>query len=323
MYKIVEPWAGRLPWVVLGVRVAIIVAVGYLLTLLVNRGLNALRTTTTGLFADRRVMPDFEAEKRANTVVSVIRRPVLVLVWITVLLTVLEELGFQMGPLLAGAGVGAGIIGVAVGFGAQTLVKDMIGGLFLLFENQIRIHDVAVINGVSGLVEEINLRTTVLRSENGAVHVFPNGSITTLANLTREFAYYVVELTLDYGDDLDRVITVVKTVAEELQADSEIGPLILAPLEVMGVDRLASSGPVIKARLKTRPQRQWQVGRELNRRVMMRFSSEGIGLVTPTNIVRLEPGPSLLPGGRDELKAVIRELLSEMGNGRTDESRAQ
>jgi small conductance mechanosensitive channel len=250
--------------------------------------------------------PNQEIQKRAKTLLAVMRRPLLFVIWTVVLLGILAELGLHVQPLLAGAGIGAGIVGVAVGFGGQTLIKDMIAGLFLLIENQIRLGDVAMINGTGGLVEEINLRTTVLRSENGAVHVFPNGSIQTLANLTREFAHAVVEISIGFEDDPDRAISLLKEIGVEVQADPGLGPFILAPLEVMGVDRIVNSGIVIKARLKILAMRQWMVGREFNRRMLKRFTEEGISLAPPANVVKLEASSP------EELKNVIRAVLAEV-----------
>ena len=146
----------------------------------------------------------------------------------------LTETGFRMEPLLAGLGVA----GLALGLGAQTLIKDWLGGLFLLLEDQLRIGDSVIINGIGGGVEEINLRTTLLRGENGAVHVIANGSINTLSNLTRDYSYYVFEAILAHRADADRALAIVASVGGELQTDAAFAAWILAPIEVMGIDRL-------------------------------------------------------------------------------------
>ncbi len=155
-------------------------------------------------------------------------------------------------------------------------MKDWLGGLFILLEDQLRIGDGVVINGISGSVEEINLRTTILRGENGAVHVIANGSITTLSNLTREYSYYVFETTLAHSADVDKALAIVERAGSELAADSVFGPLILSPMEVMGIDRLADRGVTVKARIKTLPSKQAVVGRELNRRVKLALADAGI-----------------------------------------------
>ncbi len=303
---------GYLPYALSGIRVLLIFAFGYVLSIVLRRVIRAVRAYSVRVMVRKGQALDFEVEKRATTVANVISRPLMTLLWAAVILMSLEELGFKIEALLAGAGISAGIIGVAVGFGAQNVIKDVIGGLFLLVENQIRVNDVAVINGTGGLVEEINLRTTVLRSENGAVHIFPNGSIQTLSNLTREFSYYVFELAVAFEQDTDRVITILNDVAAELRLDAGFGPAILADLDVMGVDRLGPNGVTVKARIKTLPQKQWMVGREMNRRIRMRFQAEGVETPSTTAIVRLvEPARGFAPD-RDELKAAIREVLSEM-----------
>src|SRR5580692_9795975 len=155
---------------------------------------------------------EYEIEKRVQTVSGLTRRALLVLIWIIALIMILKELNFEIWPLVTGAGA----IGVAIGFGAQSVIKDVLGGLLLLMENQIRVNDVAVINGKGGLVEEINLRTIVLRGEDGAVHVFANGSIQSLSNLTREFSYYVFSLGISYSNDTDQAVAILKELAEAL-----------------------------------------------------------------------------------------------------------
>ena len=202
---------------------------------------------------------------------------------------------------------------MAVGFGAQSLIKDVLNGMFLLIENQLRINDVAVINGTSGLVEEINLRTTVLRGEDGAVHIFPNGSIQKLSNLTRDFSYAVFNVTVEYSQDLDRVMKVVSELGAELRAEEPWARTILDPLEMWGVDSLADSGAVIKFRLRTAPMKQWSIAREMNRRLKRRFEETGIDLAFPSHTVYL--APETATGLREELRAVVREVLAEERHG--------
>jgi small conductance mechanosensitive channel len=285
-----------LPWILGGTRFVIILAGGYILSLLLKRLLRALEQSAVSAMERTGQPHNREMEKRAKTIIAVLRRPALVLLWAAVVLMGLQELGFSVEPLLAGAGLSAGVLGVAVGFGAQSLIKDVIAGIFMLMENQIRVNDVAVINGTGGLVEEINLRTTVLRSENGAVHVFQNGSIQTLANLTREFAYHVIEINVGFEEDTDRVIETLRGLTSEMRADPLYGPLILDDLDVMGVDRFLPTGPVLKSRVKTLPQRQWIVGRELNRRMRMKFAGTRIMQPSQVNIVRLENPPAVERG---------------------------
>src|SRR6185295_15811334 len=155
-------------------------------------------------------------------------------------------------------------------------VKDVISGFFLILENQIRVGDVAEINGTNGLVEAIHLRTVVLRDQRGAVHIFPCGAINTLANLTKDFAYAVLDIRVHYRHDTDHVIDVLRRTAATIQADSAFAPAVFAPLEVLGVENLGDSGVTIRVRMKTLPLRQWDVARELRRRVKKAFEDEGI-----------------------------------------------
>ena len=237
-----------------------------------------------------------ERAKRARTLGSVLMNITTFVVLIVAALMILREFGVDISPALTGAG----IIGVALGFGAQTLVRDLIGGFFLILDNRVRVGDVVSINdNVGGLVEEINLRTIILRDEEGTVHVVPNGSITTLANRSMLFSYYVMNLPLAYGEDTDRAAAIVKGVASELQQDDAYRPFILEPLEVIGVDEFEPSAVRLKVRIKTAPLKQWQVGRELRRRVHRAFADQGIEMFSPqrTAVVstRLEPPPSSGP----------------------------
>ena len=219
-----------------------------------------------------------ERAKRARTLGSVLTNITTFVVLIVAALMILREFGVDTGPALTGAG----IIGVALGFGAQTLVRDLIGGFFLILDNRVRVGDVIAVNNVGGLVEEINLRTTVLRDEEGTVHVVPNGAITMLANRSMNFSYYVVSLPLAYGEDTDRAGAIVKRVADELQQDDTYKPFILEPLEVIGVDEFEPSAVRLKVRIKTAPLKQWQIGRELRRRVNRAFAEAGVEMWSPT-----------------------------------------
>ncbi len=291
-----------------GVRVLVLLIGGYVLTLIINRLIRAIRDYSVHVMTRHQGLAQIEVEKRAATVSTAVRRVLLTMLWGALAMMSLQELGFKIDALLAGAGISAGIIGVAVGFGAQGVIKDVIAGLFLLIENQIRVNDVAVINGIGGSVEEINLRTTVLRAENGAVHIIPNGGIQTLANLTREFSFYVFEISLNHDQDAGRAIQVMKEVGAEMRSAPEYRDLILADLDMSGIDRISASGVVIKARIKTLATKQWVVGREMNRRFRERFLAERIDLTVGPSTVRVQGG--------EELKAAIREVLAEMGSNR-------
>jgi small-conductance mechanosensitive channel len=263
-----------------GLRIGFILILGYsiirVVTLIVARFEQDL--TATG-------SPDYlEHVKRVRTLGNLIRSTVVVGVVSMATLMILRELNLDVTPVLTGAG----IVGVALGFGAQTLVKDFISGFFLILENQVRVGDVANINGTGGLVEAITLRTIVLRDSAGTVYIFPNGSINTLANLTKDFSYYVIDVQVDYSEDTDRVIGVLRAVSNELREEPQYAKSILEPVDVLGVDKFTDNAVVIQARIKTLPLKQWEVGRELRRRLLKRFLAEGISISKPKVTLAVE-----------------------------------
>jgi small conductance mechanosensitive channel len=263
-----------------GLRIILIAVLAYALVravkLLVQRFEHEVNLGT-GLDA-------LERGKRARTLGSLIRNVATSLLVGVAALMILRELGVDIAPVLAGAG----ILGLAVGFGAQTLVRDIISGFFLILEDQVRVGDVAAINGQGGLVEAINLRTVVLRDFEGVVHVFPNGAITTLANRSKDFSYYVIDLGISYREEPERVTAVLRDVGAQLQADDRFGPHILAPLEIVGVDAFADWSVMIKMRIKTVPLKQWEVGRELRRRILRAFAEQGIEIPFPERVVTMK-----------------------------------
>lgn len=256
-------------------------------------------------------LPAIEVDKRADTIGSILRKVVSVVIWTVAGLMLLNELGFDPKPFLAGAG----IVGLAVGFGAQNLVRDVLSGFFMILENQIRVGDVAILNGTGGLVEAVHLRTTVLRGLDGTVHVFPNGTINSLSNMTREYSYYVFNIGVAYKEDVDRVMAIVKEIGEEMREDQDFKDLIIGPLEILGVDAFADSAVIIKAKVKTLPIKQWEVGREMNRRIKKRFDAEHIEIPFPHRTLYFgesRPSISLKAGpDREEFKKIIREVLQE------------
>jgi small conductance mechanosensitive channel len=293
-------------------RVIIILAAACLCSLVVRRLLRVTRLSMFDVMMRHASGSPLELEKRATTIVGILRKAATTLIWGIATVMSLREVGFDITPILAGAG----IVGLAVGFGAQNLVRDVISGFFMLIENQIRINDVASINGTDGLVEEVNLRTTVLRGLDGVVHVFPNGGITTLSNMTREYSYYVLDVGVAYKEDTDRVVAALREVAGEMAAEPEFADMILEPLEVLGVDRFAESAVMIRARVKTVPLRQWHVGREMNRRVKKKFDELGIEIPFPQSNVHLgRPNEPITiafdPSMAAQLKDIVREVMRE------------
>ena len=177
---------------------------------------------------------DLEWQRRASTLGGILTSLVTVVVGFVAILMLLRELSIDVLPILTGAG----IAGLAIGFGAQNLVRDVISGFFLILEDQVRIGDLARINGVAGIVEQINLRTIVLRDGEGAVQVFPNGTITALANLSKQFSYAIVDVRVAYSENIDRVIGTMREVGASMERDAVWGPLLMAPLDVVGVESL-------------------------------------------------------------------------------------
>jgi small conductance mechanosensitive channel len=288
------------------VRVLVVLFLGFLLSKIISRLLVHTRTRMLKLIEERAKGAVLEEQKRAATIVEILRKVITVLIWALATAMALREVGYDIGPLIAGAG----IVGIAVGFGAQSLVRDVISGAFMLIENQIRVNDVVQINGTGGLVEELNLRTTVLRAMDGSVHIFPNGSIQTLSNMTRDFSYYVFDIAVAYKEDTDQVAHVMRQVAEDMRQEEKWASVILEPLEILGVERFAESAVIVKARIKTMPIQQWNVGRELNRRFKKKFGELGIEIPFPQVTVQFGSGSALLTS-REELKRVIREVLAE------------
>jgi small-conductance mechanosensitive channel len=211
-------------------------------------------------------------QQRARTIAGVVSNLVTILVSSITVLMVLRELSIDVMPLLTGAG----IAGLAVGFGAQNLIRDQIAGFFLILEDQVRVGDLARVNLITGIVEELNLRTIVLRDVEGAMCVFPNGSITTLANLSRDYAYAVVDIAVARTEDLSNVMAMIRAIGTAMQGDAAIGPAILAPLEIFGVETIAGPQVTIRMRFKTAPLRQGDVARLLRLRLVEETARQNI-----------------------------------------------
>jgi len=215
---------------------------------------------------------DLEWQRRATTVTGILTSLVSVSVGFVAILMLLRELSIDVLPVLTTAG----IAGLAVGFGAQNLVRDVISGFFLILEDQVRVGDLVRINNAAGIVEQINLRTIVLRDDEGAVQVFPNGTITTLANLSKHYAYAVVELRVAYSENIDRVIAIVREVGRSLEGDPDWQPFLLGPLEAAGVDSLANGVALLRVRFKTMPLNQGKVANEARQRLLAALVARGI-----------------------------------------------
>ncbi len=235
-----------------------------------------------------------DRENRAQTLVGVFNSALSLLVLGGGSLMILDEVGIPIVPLMGGAAV----LGLAVAFGAQNLIKDYFSGFMVLLEDQYGINDVVRIGSISGMVEHISLRTTVLRDLEGVVHFIPHGTITTVSNLTHGWSRALFDIDIGYGEDIDRVMEVLLVLGRELRQDPLYSPLILDDPEMLGVDELADSSVVLKFFLKTRPLQQWTVKREMLRRIKNRFDELGIEIPYPHQTVHHRydtPPPAVAP----------------------------
>ncbi|MDO1447267.1 mechanosensitive ion channel family protein [Rhodocytophaga aerolata] len=222
-----------------------------------------------------------ETEKRVETLLGIISLVGKIAILIIVGLIILRKVDIEIGPIIASLG----IFGLAVGFGAQELVRDVVTGFFILLENHIRTGDVAIINGTSGLVEEISLRTIILRDQSGTIHVFQNGKINTLSNMTKGWSAAVFDIGVAYKENTDEVSRVMERVADTLLEDPEFKDKILQPIELLGVDSFGTNAVMIKARIKTLPSHQWAIGREYRRRLKLAFDEKGIEIPFPHSTI--------------------------------------
>ena len=220
---------------------------------------------------------DKEARKRADTISSVIRNTLSITAVLITLLVILGQIGIEIGPLLAAAG----IAGLAIGFAGQSLVKDIINGFFILLEDQIRVGDIVEIAGRSGVVEQINLKLTRLRDLEGNVHFIPNSNIDVVSNKTKEYSCYLLDIGVAYRENADEVMEVIKQIDEEMRNDPKWEDQILQPIEIFGLDRFDDSAVVVRARTRTAPAMQWGVGREFKRRIKKRFDELDIEIPFP------------------------------------------
>jgi small conductance mechanosensitive channel len=257
-------WGGAL-------RIVLILALAWLLIGILQRSIRRVRERIASRLDDR------EAVMRAQTLGRVLRYVVAVVVSLVAGMLVLAELGVSVAPILGAAGV----VGIAVGFGAQSLVKDYFNGLFILLEDQIHQGDVVKLGDHAGLVEEMTLRYVRLRDYDGHVHFVPNGQITGVVNLGRGFAQAVIDIGIAYGEAVDHALEVMARTAEALRADPSFGPRILDTFEVVGVERWDDSAVILRGRFKVGPLEQWSVRREYLRRLKAAFDAEGIEIPFP------------------------------------------
>lgn len=266
------------PAMVSGLRIVLIAVLSWVAVAFAHKLIRTFRLYLT------KNTQDAEEVKRIATLGRVFRYIASVLISLIAGTLILGELGISIAPILGAAGV----VGVAIGFGAQSLVKDYFTGFFLLLENQMRQGDVIDAGGKSGVVEEITLRYVRMRDYDGNVHFVPNGTITTVTNKTRGFAYSVIDVGIAYRENVDDVLAIMRTVGGELRADPDMAPKILEDLEIAGVNDWGDSAVILRCRFKVAPIEQWGIRREYLRRLKTAFDKAGIEIPFPH--VTLYPG---------------------------------
>ncbi len=266
-----QAWAGLGGAAATATRITLILLAAWVLVGVLQRAIRTMRERIASRLDDR------EAAKRAETLGRVFRYLVAVVVSLIAGMLVLGELGVSVAPILGAAGV----VGLAVGFGAQSLVKDYFTGFFLLLENQIRQGDVVKLGDHAGLVEEVTLRFVQLRDYDGNVHYVPNGHITTVVNMSRGFSQAVMDIGVAYRENVDEVMAVMRRVGEQMRSDENLGARIIDELEIAGVEQWADSAVVIRCRFRTLPLEQWAVRREYLKRLKSAFDAEGIEIPYP------------------------------------------
>lgn len=288
-------WKPIIDWLIVhGTRILIVLLLAWIIYRLVKRFIP--RLITPAVARGMTGKPKEEAQQRAHTLGQVLITTSLVLIVLGAFFMVLSELQLNIVPILAGAS----FAGLAIGFGAQSLVRDVIAGFFILVENQYAIGDVVKVADVSGLVEDVNLRRTVLRDMDGTVHYIPNGEIKLASNLTKEWSRVNMNISVAYGEDLDRVIGVINRVGKELAGEPEWKPFFITPPQVLRVEKLADSGIEIKILGDTKPMKQWDIMGELRLRLKKAFDAEGIEIPWPQTKVYFgnTPPPTRTHGGQ-------------------------
>ena len=258
-----------------GAYIAVVIVIWVAVYLLLRRVVPPL--VRRAVAAQMRGQDEEEIKQRGQTISSVLIKTGMVIATVVALFTILGQAGVDIAPAL----LGAGVVGLAVGFGAQSLIKDLIAGLFILLENQYSVGDWVRIAGIDGLVEEINLRRTILRDLDGTVHSVPNGEISVASNYTKEWSRVNMTVSVGYGEDLDHVMEVINRIGQEMANDPYWKELILTPPQVLRVDAFGDSGIDIKILGDTQQMKQWEIMGELRRRIKRVFDEEGIEIPWP------------------------------------------
>ena len=270
-----------IPWLLShGIRIVLIAVIAYVLKRIIHGVI--VRAVRIAVRSEDYQSKEAE-EKRENTLISLFTVTLQTLIVLIAGMMILEELGVQIGPMLAAAG----IVGLAFGFGGQYLIRDIITGLFVIMENQYRIGDVVNINGIGGSVENITLRKTTLRDMNGTVHHIPHGEIKTVSNLTKDFSRVNMNLGISYNSNLEHVIAVVNKIGNQMADDPQFKDSILKPIQFVRVDDFADSAIIIKMVGETKVLKQWEVAGEFRKRLKITFDKEGIEIPFPQRVVHI------------------------------------
>ncbi len=251
----------------------VLLLAGILFFILLQWGLRKFE----GMISEKGVIRESDQTLRFKTIIRLFHWLGAIIIVCVVLYMVLDNFGINVAPLLAGAG----IVGIAFGFGGQYLIRDLINGIFILLEGHYSINDIVKIGEFAGVVENINLRITVLRDAEGRLIIIPNGDVKTVINFTKDYSRAVVSIGVAYKENIDRVMDVIKQIGREIRQDDIFGKVILEDLEMLGVDELADSQVTIKFRIKTLPSKQFEIARELRRRIKNRFDELGIEIPFP------------------------------------------
>jgi small-conductance mechanosensitive channel len=255
-----------------GLRIVMIIMIAFVITFIARRLITKLKS-----YLKTKAEDNPEESKRVDTLARVFRYIATIVITVIAMIQILNEVGISIAPVLAAAGV----VGVAIGFGAQSLVKDYFTGFVLLLENQVRQGDVVEVGSKSGFVEEVTLRYIKMRDYAGNVHYVPNGTITTVTNMSREFAFAVIDVAVAYRENIEQVMEIMETVGSTLREDEACKLKILDGMEMAGVDQLADSGVMIRCRFKVVPLAQWSIKREYFKRLKAAFDQKGIEIPFP------------------------------------------
>lgn len=307
---ILQIWGVSVTWLLASslttqmLRRALVIALAVSLAVGLLQASNAL---TESLLRPRttRLGRTYEAGRKLRTLAPLVQTILRVGIIFIAVLVILEQLGIATGPVLAGVG----IFGLAIGFASQSLIKDLINGLFILFEDSLSVGDVVMLRGTGGQVEKVTLRAVTIRDLSGSVHVIPNSTIDMVTNMTKGYSYYVLDVSVAYHEDVEAVMRLLRQIDEEIRRDPAYGRDMLEPLEVMGLERFDASAVIVRARLKTRPIQQWRIGREFNLRLKRAFDERGIEMPFPHRTLywgRPKDGASPPPQGAAEASSLAQ-----------------